>query len=227
MKFILSAPRLLNFTALVSTTLLIIKILYLNNIPEFFNGAEDLGVIFEAILTSIIASYFFYIIVVHLKEFNDKRIIYPLILTWSRIMVGTCTSQLNEISKKTEFSLNLDGITEEVVKSAFRKINPYDIAPLMVDSVKATWIQFLFYNKKRTNNYSSKVLTQMIYIESEFISKIVEIDNCPYFGLIESVSNSGHMNNTDISFMASSFYKYCLLCQELKVLTDNATVKYG
>jgi hypothetical protein len=87
-KFISTAPRLLNILALSSLVLLIAKILVLNDIKELFNGAYELGVVLEAVLASILASYIFYMVVVHLREFKDRKYIYPLFLGSSGIFVG-------------------------------------------------------------------------------------------------------------------------------------------
>ena len=229
MNLIQTAPKGLNLIALLSIIVLILKILFLNNLPALFHGAEALGVIVEAVLASIIASYVFYLIVVHLKELSDKKVIYPLVLKWSNLVVGDCSSQLAAISKESGVYLKLDDITEKKVKDAFSKLHPFGEAPLLLGAtdIYATWIQFLLWHRNRTNKYINKILSQIIYVESEIISKVVEIDDCSHFSQIEAVNGSGLIKNIDISFMGSLFYKYCLLCKELKVLIDNSMEEYG
>ena len=40
--------------------------------PEVFLGGYEFGVLSDAILTSVVASYIFYLFVVHLKDQKDK-----------------------------------------------------------------------------------------------------------------------------------------------------------
>jgi len=227
-KFILTASRFLNILALCSVVLLIVKILILNDIKELFGGAYELGVIVEAILASILASYIFYMVVVHIKEYNDRKYIYPLILKWANRILGDCINQLNEISKASGVSLDLNNVTENAINSAFSKINPNSQAPLLLvfPNTHANWIQFMLYHRKRTKNNSEKLISQMLFVESELVSKVVEVDDCSHFCQLENVA-AAPINNTNISFMASLFYKYCILCNGLKKLIEVSQSKYG
>jgi len=227
-RFISTAPRLLNILALSSLVLLIFKIIELNDIKELFNGAYELGVILETILSSILASYIFYMVVVHLKEFKDRKYIYPLILKWTNIVVGCCITQLREIGEASNISIDLNNVTEQSLKTAFGKINPNNQAPLLLGfpGTYANWIQYMLYYKRRTKSNIEKIVSQILFIESKLFSKVLDVDDCLHFSRIEEVS-AMPLKNTDISFMASSFYKYCVLCKELKGLIDVSKSKYG
>ena len=51
---------------------LILKVLVFNRIRAFFYRAYEMGLVVEAILASIVASYVFYLLVLHLREQSDK-----------------------------------------------------------------------------------------------------------------------------------------------------------
>jgi len=236
MKLIMTAPKFLNIaalfsvvaSALFSVVALVVKIMWLNKIQEKFDGAHELGLIVEAVLLSFVASYVFYLVVVQLKEMNDKKVIYPLILKWSNIVVGSCSGQLNEISKASGISLELENITKEMVSEAFKKVDPNGQAPLLLvyPNIYANWLQYMIYHEQRTKEYADKVISQMLYVESQFISKVVEVEDCSHFKHVKSIG-SGPINNANMSFMAGLFYDYCMLCRELKAQIEGAKVKYG
>ena len=104
--FFRTIPRSLNWLAAFSLTVLLLKVFLLNKISEPIAGMSELGVIVEGILGSVIASYVFYLIVVHLKELADKRVIYPHVTKWACRVVGDCNSQLSAVSIQIEAPLD-------------------------------------------------------------------------------------------------------------------------
>ena len=67
---------------------LVLKTLVLNRWPAPAAPMYDLGILIEAVLTSIVASYIFYLVVVHLKELRDRGAVAPYILRHTRRVVG-------------------------------------------------------------------------------------------------------------------------------------------
>ncbi|MDF2627279.1 MAG: hypothetical protein K0R39_1110, partial [Symbiobacteriaceae bacterium] len=72
-RFVTTIPRVLNWSVILSLLTLLIKIVLLNRLPESFPGANQLGIVVEGILGSMVASYVFYLVVVHTKEIKDKQ----------------------------------------------------------------------------------------------------------------------------------------------------------
>ena len=96
-----------NALTLSSGILLIIKIFIFNRISEVFPGGYEFGVLSDAILISVVASYIFYLLVIHLKDQKDKETVRPYIEKHAKRIVGNCLGILIKISKKTEIQLNL------------------------------------------------------------------------------------------------------------------------
>lgn len=72
-KFLLSASRGATCLAGAALVALATKVLMLNRWPAPSTFFYDFGVLVEAVLASVVASYIFYLFVVHLKDVNDKK----------------------------------------------------------------------------------------------------------------------------------------------------------
>lgn len=63
--FLRTIPSALNWLASATAATLLLKIFLLNQMAEPIPGFMQLGLVFEGILASVLASYIFYLIVVH------------------------------------------------------------------------------------------------------------------------------------------------------------------
>jgi hypothetical protein len=205
-----------NVLAALALSSLILKVLVFNRIPAFFYGAHDLGLIVEAILASIVASYVFYLFVVHLKGQSDKATIQPYISKHSTRVVGDCQSQLLEISRVTGIAISLAGASTELVADAFKKIDPNSEAPLIISTsnLRANWFQYFYHHRHRTRQSISRVLAQLPYLDAELVSLLTVVDDCSHFSQLEFLQGT-KVRNTDLTAWASTFADYCALCRKL------------
>jgi len=215
--FIKTIPKALNILAILTMACLGLKIFYFNNIPEAFDGGYEVGVIIEGLLASIIASYIFYLIVVHLKETKDKHIIYPHVQQWANIVVSTCTSQLADMCKATGVQLDLNTITKVQIDQAMNALNPHSQSPLLINLPQnyANWLQYLIHNIQKSRSYITKIMSQIIYIDSTLVALVTSIEECSYFNVLNQVYRHP-MKNTNMSFVSNNFFDYCQKCAELK-----------
>lgn len=215
--YLRTIPKTLNWLALVSLVVLALKVFVLNSTPQLFRGAYELGVVFEGVLGSTLASYVFYLIVVHVKETNDKRVISPHISRWATRIVGQCKQQIAAFESASGVKLELDSLTQEQVDGAFSKINPRSKAPLAFSLTEsANWIQYLAYHKDRTNRYISKILSQLIFLDAPLVSLLTQIDDSDHFYVVESLVHIP-IGNANLSTFSTAFYKYCVACRALKL----------
>lgn len=222
--FFKTIPKPLNILVLLSIVILATKIFYFNQLPEVFNGAYEVGIIVEGLLASIVASYIFYLIVVHFKETKDKKLIYPYILKWAKNVVGACDSQIKEISSATGIQMNLLSITQNQVDQAMNNLNPHAQAPLIIISPNkyANWLQYLCYNMNRSRSYISKIMSQIIYIDSKLVALVTAIEESTYFYIISQATHH-QIRNTNMSFISNNFFEYCQKCINLKSYVDSNT----
>ncbi|HPB68443.1 MAG TPA: hypothetical protein PLT76_08765 [Candidatus Omnitrophota bacterium] len=215
-RLIKTAQPEANLLAIAALVLLLLKILILNRVSEFFPGAHDIGLVVEATLASVIASYVFYIFVVHMKESSDRREVQPYIRRHVDRVVGQCRSQLRDISKKSGIEISLENASPELITSAFTKIAPYSDAPLVISptGTYANWLQYFYYAANQTHESVSRVLAQLLYIEAELVSLLTAVNDCSHFHALK-IFQIMKVNNTDLTAWASCFAEYCDLCKKL------------
>lgn len=216
-RFIKTVPVEANILALLAAAALLAKIFLFNKLPEAFEGAYDLGIVVEGLLASIIASYIFYLFVVHLKARSDKTVLYPYVSKHSMRIVGECVGQLAELSKASGVVLELTELNDESTKLALSKIQPYSQAPLIIDhaGTYANWFQYFVFHNNRTKESIRKLFDQLPFLEATHVSLISAIDDCPHFYSLDAVLGV-QVSNPDLSTWASTFYAYCVHCRELE-----------
>lgn len=205
-----------NLLAIGSTLTLLIKILVMNRFPALFNGAYELGLIAEAILGSIIASYLFYIVVVHIKEQSDRAILQPYVEKHAARIIKECASQVGAIAKASGVSLSLETMENSDLTAALSKISPYSNAPLLIalPDRYANWLQYFNNYKERSATSIRKLLDQLPFLDARMVSLITLIDDCTFFAMLPPML-SHRINNTDLSVLAGSFEDYSKHCRDL------------
>lgn len=216
-KLIKTASPEANFLALLSISTLAFKIFFLNSIPQIFPGAHQFGLIFEAILASVVASYIFYIIVVHIKEQEDKSTINPYISKHTKYIIDNCSAQLRAISNISEINLELESLNKDSLLTALSKIPPYSDAPLMLASTNksAHWLQYLNYNMNHAKSSIRRILDQLPFLDAKLVALITAIDDCSLYMHIE-FAQTIKINNESLANFGEAFYEYFTFCKSLK-----------
>jgi hypothetical protein len=201
----------------IALALLVAKTLVLNRYPAPLFGVYELGLLLEAILASVVASYVFYLFVVHLKEVGDRSTVAPYLDRHTLRVVGDCESQLAEIAKASAVPLSLDSLTLSSLTQAFAKIAPYSNAPLILSpaNTHANWFQYFDFHVTRTRGSIARVVAQLIYLDAKHVSLLVSIDDCTLFAFMPQLQHV-KANNSDLSPFASMFHSYCEKCIALK-----------
>jgi hypothetical protein len=219
--FFKTIPPSLNWLAFSALMVLFLKVFILNRIPEPISGLSKLGLVAEGVLGSIIASYMFYLIVVHLKEVTNKKVIYPHVVRWARLVVGDCKGQLSDVSKQAGFQLDLHNLSKDQIQEAFGLINPKSNAPLLISlNNHANWIQYFYHFKSRSQRYIYKIMSQLVFLEADFVAHLTSIEDCSHFSTIE-VAAQFPFNNKDLSAFSKSFFEYCLACRDLDLYLES------
>ena len=217
LKFLKSASREANVLVLSASAGLLLKVLVLNRFPEKFFGAYQLGLIVEAVLASVVASYVFYLLVVHTKETSDRSVLRPYVEKHSKRVVGDCLSQLAEVSKASGVPLDLHTLSEADAISAFSKIAPYSKAPLLLSAQTnqyANWFEYFIYHEHRTKGSIRKLLDQLPFLDAKMVSILTAIDDCTHFYSLSFLMNV-KVRNPDLGAWAKPFYEYCVMCKQL------------
>ena len=217
-NFLKSASRSATYLAGGALVALTAKVLILNrwSAPSAF--LYDFGVLVEAILASVVASYVFYLFVVHLKEVSDRETVGPYIDRHTRRVVGDCESQLLEIGKVSGSPIALENVSLQAITVAFSSIPPYSNAPLLLGPTTnkyANWFEYFEYHKQRTRESIVRVMAQLIYVDAKRVSLLAAVDDCSHFSMIQHLLHTP-VSNPNMSAFASTFHDYCVLCLALK-----------
>ncbi|OYZ74050.1 MAG: hypothetical protein B7X62_04500 [Burkholderiales bacterium 39-55-53] len=194
------------------------KALILNRWPAPSAFLHDFGVLVEAILASVVASYVFYLFVVHLKEVSDRETVGPYIDRHTLRVVGDCESQLFAIGKVSGSPVALENISLKAVTEAFSNIPPYSNAPLLLGpktNKYANWFEYFEHHKQRTRESIARVMAQLIYVDAKRVSLLAAVDDCSHFSMIQHFLHMP-VSNPDMSAFANTFHDYCVFCLALK-----------
>ncbi len=222
MSWYKSIPKAANILTVIAFIGLAIKASYLNQIPSPYIWMVNTGPIVEGVLCSIIASYIFFLFVVHIREESDRHTIAPYLDKHIARIIGECNSQLGEISKAAGISLSFEILTLQDVSAAFTQLSPYSNAPLLLamPATYANWLQYLEYHNQRTKECIKRVLDQSRYLTAQQIALLTAIDDCSHFHSIKLIQFQ-KINNLNMAPFASLFFDYCNHCNELRIYYDN------
>ena len=220
-----SVPRVANIVAGASLALLVLKALILNQMPGAFAGAQELGALADSILTSIVASYIFFVMVVHLPSARDRLLVRPHVARHANQVVQFCRQQLNALGNATSTTLDFDSLSPDELHAAFLATNPNSPAPMVFfpGNQTATWIQYLEHHVERSVTSISRTLSNAQFIEARLVQLLTSIEDSSYFLQMRLVG-SAPLRNTDLSVWAKSFIEYCVRCKELEAYCTEALV---
>lgn len=83
----------------------------------------------------------------------------------------------------------------------------------------ANWIEFLLDRKARSQRAIESLLRYMLYLESEHVRLVTEINYCVLFMILDSVTPHP-LSNKDMAFLASAGFRYYNLTRELAAYSD-------
>ncbi|OCH53329.1 hypothetical protein A6E08_21460 [Vibrio lentus] len=210
-----SSNRTISMLALLSITSILAIDLYFGELPELFHGGEKLLNAYYNFCIGLVASYVFYLIVVHVKEQSDKDNVKTYVFSKSRRVVGNYKSVIRAIKKEVGYMGEEDYFEQEKIHEFFLKVVPNSDAPMIssYDSSRLNWVQFLNDYRMSSIQLIDKILKIMPYLDTEHIRLLSAIEDSHYFIEINGLSGIG---NPDISIWSKTFYKYSLDCKALE-----------
>lgn len=197
----------------------------LKDIEEIVSWGSEFGEIYYRLCLSIIASYIFYFIVIHLKSMRDKENINTFVSSKVCQIVGDYNKQLSEIKKVSNLKDDKTTYELEDWKDLLIKISPKAQAPLILGTRYATWMQYFSYYNKRTQSHIQKIFVNMPFLDSELVKILAHIDDCSHFSVIDLLS-SVSFNNDNMEGFASTFLEYAELCRQLDEYYKKKLLEY-
>jgi hypothetical protein len=214
--FFRTANRAASISFLTSLIALLVKVIFLNPIPASTPQIYDLGLVADSLLTSIVGSYIFYLLVVHLKETEDKKMLAPYLKSKANSLVGKCEMLLIRIGQRSERSLELSNLKLEDLSYALSKFNLLSDAPHMVGAFQSNWSLFFDYHEDYSKNDISDLLGKMIFLDAEFIKLVLALEESEHMK-IGAILRKAYVNHPDLSVYAKTLFEYCQQCLALKI----------
>jgi hypothetical protein len=213
--FFRTANRAASISFLTSLIALLVKVIFLNPIPASTPQIYDLGLVADSLLTSIVGSYIFYLLVVHLKETEDKKMLAPYLKSKANSLVGKCEMLLKRIGQRSERSLELSNLKLEDLSYALSKFNLLSDAPHMVGAFQSNWSLFFDYHEDYSKNDISDLLGKMIFLDAEFIKLVLALEDSAHMKIGAALRNA-FADSPNLSACAPTLFQYCQQCFLLK-----------
>ncbi len=214
--FFRTANRAASISCLISLIALVVKVIFLNPISAATPQIYDLGVLADAVLTSIVGSYIFYILVVHLKETEDKKTLAPYLRSKANALVGKCEMLVTRIGQSSNHPLNLSTLKLNDLSYSLSKINLRGDAPHMVGAYQSNWSLFFDYHEEYSKNDISDLLGKMTFLDAEFIKLVLALEDSEHMKT-GAILRKAYVRHPDLSVYAKTLFQYCQQCLALKI----------
>ena len=204
-KFVLAVPLPVNIALLISIFTLTLLVLLKTNIQLH---SELYSVLYRLSL-SIISSYVFYFIVVHIKSQRDKKNIHRVIDSYINRILTDYRFQKNGISRSVDFEFSDEFPKLEEIKECFSQVLPYGEAPLYNPQLgrSVTWLDCFYSLRNKSCEAIEKILRKSDYIDSKLVSILDDIENNNHFAFSKVMPNLPHRNES-LENWAEGFLDY-------------------
>jgi hypothetical protein len=136
----------------------------------------------------------------------------PLLYTYTRRVVGdamnivlTFKRAIDEDIDSEVANTDYEGFwpSLEETQRMCAAINRASQAPQFA----GTWVEFLAFQKRRTEDECSRIYTATPFLEAEHPQLLIDLENCSYFNFVPWVVTFG-AGDGDLSFMAKQLHEY-------------------
>ncbi len=200
---------------------------WLKDIEELFIGGAKIGDIIYKLFMSYISAFIFYFLVIHIKAQKDKINLYTYVAKKVYMVIGSSWGLIQEISKAANVSIENKYPSQTELESICKAINPNSNAPLLLGNpyTYATWIQYLNFQKQRSNEATAKIFLKMPFLDTQLVKLLANIEDCTYFMGLKHLENTP-IRNTDLTFQQNSLSKYLDLIKDLEKYADKKLKDY-
>lgn len=219
--FLKTLPPYITASVIAALLVVILKVIWLNTIPEIFSFGHELGIVIEPLLISYIASYIFYLAVVHYREVKEQYDFYPYALRFSKVITTTCKVELSHFSSVSGINLEFESLKAEDLKMAFSEIDPNQKNapihyPIPNGFEAGDWIDYLKSNCEHIVHNVTKIVDSRAHIDPEWLKLLIAIEESGFVGFTRRLYKSnlpGHspgspfQNDGDMYF---DYYQKCL-----------------
>lgn len=191
--------------------------MWFKNIPAPNSFFVAMGNFWYALSIAYVSSFVFYFFVVHYSRQKEKSLLYGYIGGLFNIIINDGKSIFADMVKKTGQNLDPEKMTENQIEKMCSSTNPLDPSTVMYFNGEQyiNWLEYLEYCRKRKENYLSKILMQIQYLDVEFVeilNQFIEPNIFIALDLQLTIYRHGRFGNKDFSHgQEKSFIEYYAL----------------
>lgn len=213
-----SIDRRLNIGLFISLSCVILVEFIFNTTKELFIGGAKLGGILSNLSLAFIASYIFYVVVVHMKYIKDKEHLDPYIVLKSRQLVTAIRVLTHSLILRAGEDPDNKYPSEEELRDIASKTNFLDQAPEADRRIHPhinTMSDYFYHWKRLGEERLEDILGLSQYLESNHINLLLNIQESSFYSALD-IFKGINLNN-DFSALSSSLYA---LSQSAKILEE-------
>lgn len=216
--FFLSINQFILIAGFIAFIIVLLMDIWLFNIPELFNKAHIIGKLIYSICLSIIAATFFYIITVQVREYKERRHIYPYVKKKLLGIISTGKNFFDAMATNTGVIVNNKFPNEDELEQICARINPKSTAPLQLvggnSFTEANWYQYFLYHVNLSLKMSTHITNNLTYLNPELIELIRQFEENRFFSTTEFLTKVDFANTDLLESHKNSFLEY------IKILTE-------
>jgi hypothetical protein len=198
---------------------------------ELFPGGAKLGDILSNLSLAFVASYIFYVVVVHMKYVKDKEHLDPFIELKTRQLVNAIRVLTHTLILRAKADPENKYPSEPELADIARKINLVDPAPDAYSRMHPhinTMSDFFYHWKKISEERLEDILSLSQYVETEQIELLLHIQESGFYSTLDIFEAIGL--NGDFSILSNDLYSLSQSAKKLEEYCDrnfSKTARFG
>jgi hypothetical protein len=221
---LLAPPRAAVLVAVAALIILVVKIGYLNAIPEWFDHADEYGQVVQDILEATVAAYVFFLISIQLPAVREKRLVGPSVAMLADQIAQVALRFLlqvnDELNAQNGVSALPQPVTLKVVADLFSRIPPNGEPRVPIYDVKApgvvrlSWMGILTAQNTQCLDYIDQLWRYSRFIEPELATHLDALRFSLMSRFLQPFRGQSAdtvyrvFNNPDLSVLAKPYFQY-------------------
>ena len=220
-SFFRTIDKRLNIGLFVSFTCVVLVKFVFDRTQELFIGGAKLGSILSNLSLAFVASYIFYVVVVHMKHVKAKEHLNPYIEMSSRQVVLAIQELTHILIHNAGADPENTYPTEQELKEIGKKTHLQDPAPEaergFYQHINTMW-DYFYHQKNISEKRIESILSLSQHLESDHIRLLLTIQESGFYNVLNMFGDK-KLNN-DFSVLSSSLYKLSQSAKNLEEYCD-------
>jgi hypothetical protein len=240
-----TCPLAVTAVSLGSLVLLLIKIVWLNQLPASFSLAPSLGVLLEGLLSATLAAYVFFVLSVQLPQVLERRRLSAFVVARAESVANGVMGFLQMIAGSTEAGvLDQSRVDWNTVTELFSKVSLSADAPMKKAWKSAdapmkkawnlpqlSWLGAMAYHDELRLEESDRLLQLGRFLDSELVALLYEIEDSPHSAGMRNareilLPNEGHIQNASLQAWAKNYYECYQVARRLREYCERFRLLY-